>query len=84
MELHVSTTTNCPRGVPQGFVLSPALFNMHINDLEDSIPDDLVVDTTKHADDCTEDQLVEQGMTSSMQVAIELDDCFASGQKRAK
>ena len=65
MELHVSTITNCPCGVPQGFVLSPALFNIHINYLEDSIPDDLVVDTTKHADDCTEDQLVEQGMSSA-------------------
>ena len=80
----VSTIANCPCGVSQEFVLSPALINIHINDLEDSIPDDLVVDTTKYADDCTEDQLVEQGMSSSMQVAIELDDCFASWQKRAK
>ena len=55
-----------------------------MNDLEDSIPDDLVVHTTKYTDDCTEDQLVEQGMSSSMQVAIELDDCLASGQKRTK
>ena len=37
---------------------------IHINDLEDSIPEDLVVDTTKYADDCTEDQLVEQSMSS--------------------
>ena len=80
----VSTISNCPCGVWQGFVLSPGLFNIHINDLEDSIPDDLVVHTTKYTDDCTEDLLVEQGMSSSMQVAIELDDCFASGQKRTK
>ena len=44
---------------------------IHINDLEDSIPEDLVVDTTKYADDCTEDQLVEQSMSSSIQVAID-------------
>ena len=31
---------------------------MHVNDLESSIPDDLVVDTTKYADDCAEDRAV--------------------------
>ena len=31
---------------------------MHVNDLENSIPDDLVVDTTKYADDCAEDRAV--------------------------
>ena len=29
------------------------------------------IDTTKYADDCTENQLVEQGMSSSMQMAID-------------
>ena len=43
----------------KGLYSPPALFNIHINDMEDSIPDDLLVDTTKYADDCTEDQLVE-------------------------
>ena len=31
---------------------------MYVNDLENSIPDDLVVDTTKYADDCAEDRAV--------------------------
>ena len=29
----------CPLGVPQGPVLSPTLFNVHVNDHEDSVPD---------------------------------------------
>ena len=53
----------------QDLYSSPALFNIHINDLEDS--DDLDVDTTECADDCSEDKLVEQGISSSMQVAID-------------
>ena len=52
------------------------LYSQQRYDMEDSIPDELVVN--KYADDCTEDQLFEQGMSSFMQVAT---DFFASRQK---
>ena len=55
----------------KGLYSPPELFNIHINDLEDSIPEDLDVDTTEYVDDCTEGMLVEQGISSSMQVAID-------------
>ena len=33
----ISSVSSCPAGIPQGSVISPALFNVHINDIEDSI-----------------------------------------------
>jgi hypothetical protein len=41
----LSSSAPCPAGVQQGSVISPMLFNVYIDDLEDEIPANLTVDT---------------------------------------
>ena len=41
-------------GVPQGDVISPTLFNVMVNDIEDCVPPGLDATTCKYADVCTE------------------------------
>ncbi len=48
----LSSVKPCPVGVPQGSVITPSLFNIHINDIENPIPDRLSINTCKYADDC--------------------------------
>ncbi len=48
----------CPAGVPQGSVMSPELFNIHNNDIGNSISDRLSINTCKYADDCTQGEVV--------------------------
>ena len=57
----------CPSRVPQGSVLSPKLFNVYSNDLEDCIPKHLSINTHKYADDCTQGEEIPHGGTSNMQ-----------------
>ena len=53
----LSSIQSCPSGVLQGSVISPTLFNVHINDLEDAVPNHVNIDTCKYADDCTQYQI---------------------------
>ena len=57
-------------GVPQGGVISPTLFNVHVNDIEDCIPRGIPVSTCKYADDCTLYELVFKDSVSQMQDAV--------------
>ena len=57
-------------GVPQGDVISPTLFNVHVNDIEDCIPRGIPVSTCKYADDCTLYELVFKDSVSQMQDAV--------------
>ena len=50
-------------GVPQGGVISPTLFNVHINDIEEC-------NTCKYADDCTLYELVSTDSVSQMQGTV--------------
>jgi hypothetical protein len=68
----LSSSAPCPAGVPQGSVISPMLFNVYIDDLEDEIPTNLTVDTSKNADDCTLDQAVGAGEISHVQQALDI------------
>ena len=60
----------CPAGVPQGSVTAPTLFNTYIDDLEDTLPEQLKVSTEKYADDCTQHQVVSVASGSNLQQSI--------------
>ncbi len=64
-----------PAGLPQGAVISPTLFNIYVNDMEDCIPNELPTTTCKYADDCSQYELVSTGLNSKMQeIVIFLED----------
>ena len=69
----VSTIRPCPAGVPQGCVISPLLFNIHINDIKDAIPNELrdQVHVCKYADDCTVFMKIQKGSESKMQAVLD-------------
>ena len=72
-----SRTVISRAGVPQGSVLPPTLFNVHINDLEDSIPGHLNVSSCKYADDYTQYDIIQKYGNSKIQEALDAVDNWA-------
>ena len=66
----LSSIASCPAGVPQGSVIASTLFNIYIDDLEDTLPEQLKVSTEKYADDCTQHQVVSAASGSNLQQSI--------------
>ena len=57
--------------------MSPMLFNVHVDDLENVMPNNLSINTCKCADDCTQDEIVALGSTSHMQKVLETSQEWA-------
>ena len=77
----LSSIRPCLTGVPQGSVISPTLFNVHVDDLEDCIPSYLDINTHKYADDCTQDEVIPYGSTSNMQEVLDTMNDWALRNK---
>ena len=54
----VSSSGEVIAGVPQSRVISPTLFNVFVNDIDDCCPPGVLIGTCKYADDCTSLQVV--------------------------
>ena len=57
--------------------MSPTLFNVNVDDLENAMPNNLSIKTCKYADDCTQDEIVALGSTSHMQKLLETSEEWA-------
>ena len=77
----LSFTASCLAGVPRGSVVSPTLFNIHIDDMEDNVPDQANVNTHKYADDGTMDTFKRKRQSSLMQSALDSAHSWALKNK---
>ena len=57
----VSSSGEVIAGVPQGRVISPTLFNVFVNDIDDCCPPGVSISTCKYADDCTQYEVMPTG-----------------------
>ena len=63
----LSASRTVVAGVHQGEVISPMLFNVHMNDIEDTVPGVFQPSTCKYADDCTQYEIISNGTGSHME-----------------
>ncbi|CAB3991247.1 Hypothetical predicted protein [Paramuricea clavata] len=68
----------CLTGVP---LISPTLFNVHVDDLEGCIPNYLDINTHKYADHCTQDEVIPYGSTGNMQEVLDAMNDWALRNK---
>ena len=78
-----SSIATCPAEVPQGSVISYILFNTYIDDLKDSLSEQLEVSVEKYADDCTQYQIVRADSGSNLQQSINVVNNRAALNKMA-
>ncbi len=77
----LSFTAPWPAGVSQGSVFSPTLFNLHINDMEDNIPEQANVNIHIYADDCAMDTTVRTEECGQLQSALDSVRSWAKENK---
>ena len=77
----VSCSGEVIAGVPQGGVISPTLFNVFINDIDDCYPPGVSINTCKYADDCTQYELVPTGSESHMHDVMVKMEAWAERNK---